>query len=144
MIPTLLFTFQLNRNLEPEDWKDMDQVLERHQLLKDLIKWSMDNKRFNLKSHWEELGQSFQRICLKELMVIVKGWNHNRKFKLLEERATRIRENQGTIKAIEEQLSQTEPTLIPSGSQGVDQTSSPVPSHNSGTRRSVAKSNHSS
>ncbi|MBW0503878.1 hypothetical protein O181_043593 [Austropuccinia psidii MF-1] len=107
MIPALLFTFQLNRNLEPEDWKDMDQVLERHQLLKDLFKWSMDNKRFNLESHWEELGESCQRICLKDLMVIAKGWNHNRKSKLLEERATRIRENQGTIKAIEEQLSQT-------------------------------------
>ncbi|MBW0589597.1 hypothetical protein O181_129312 [Austropuccinia psidii MF-1] len=43
-------------------------------------------------------------------------WNPNRQFKLLEERETRIRENKATIKAIEEQLNQTEPTLIPSGS----------------------------
>ncbi|MBW0469864.1 hypothetical protein O181_009579 [Austropuccinia psidii MF-1] len=41
--------------------------------------------------------------------------------RLLEERETMIRENQATIKAIEEQLSQTGPILILSGSQGVDQ-----------------------
>ncbi|MBW0535712.1 hypothetical protein O181_075427 [Austropuccinia psidii MF-1] len=104
-IPTLPFTFQLNRNLKPEDWKDMNQVLQLHQLLKDLFQWSMDNKRFNLASHWAELGESFQKICLKEipfkdLMVITKGWNPNRQFKLLEERTTRIRENQATIQAI--------------------------------------------
>ncbi|MBW0487912.1 hypothetical protein O181_027627 [Austropuccinia psidii MF-1] len=27
IITTLPFTFQYNRNLKPEDWKDMDQVL---------------------------------------------------------------------------------------------------------------------
>ncbi|MBW0469750.1 hypothetical protein O181_009465 [Austropuccinia psidii MF-1] len=37
IIPTLPFTFQFNRNLKPEDWKDMDQVLQLHQLLKDLF-----------------------------------------------------------------------------------------------------------
>ncbi|MBW0510692.1 hypothetical protein O181_050407 [Austropuccinia psidii MF-1] len=31
IIPTLPFTFQLNINLKPEDWKDMDQVLQLHQ-----------------------------------------------------------------------------------------------------------------
>ncbi|MBW0531076.1 hypothetical protein O181_070791 [Austropuccinia psidii MF-1] len=65
-----------------------------------------------------ELGASFQKICLKEisfkdLMVITKGWNPTRQFRLLEERETRIRENQATIQAIEEHLNQTEPTLIP-------------------------------
>ncbi|MBW0495581.1 hypothetical protein O181_035296 [Austropuccinia psidii MF-1] len=109
----------------------------------------MDNKRFNLASHWAELGASFQKICLKEinfkeLMVITKGWNPTRQFRLLEVRANRIRENQGTIQAIEEQLTQTGHTKIPSGSQGVDQTSSLVASHHSGTNRSVAKSHHSS
>ncbi|MBW0462074.1 hypothetical protein O181_001789 [Austropuccinia psidii MF-1] len=39
---------------------------------------------------------------------------------------------------------QTGHTQITSGSQGVDQTSSPVASHHSGTNRSVAKSHHSS
>ncbi|MBW0481645.1 hypothetical protein O181_021360 [Austropuccinia psidii MF-1] len=68
--------------------KDMDQLLQLHQLLNDLFKWSMDNKRFNLVSHWEELGESFQKICLKEidfkgLMLITKGWNHTRQFTLL-------------------------------------------------------------
>ncbi|MBW0493825.1 hypothetical protein O181_033540 [Austropuccinia psidii MF-1] len=77
-------------------------------------------------------------------MVITKGWNTNRKFRLWEEGETRIRENQATIQAIEEQLSQTGPTEIPSGSQGVDTPNSPVASHNSGTSRSVAKIHHSS
>ncbi|MBW0469722.1 hypothetical protein O181_009437 [Austropuccinia psidii MF-1] len=109
----------------------------------------MDNKRFNLASHWEELGASCQKICLKEidfkdLMIITKGWNPTRQFRLLEVRANRIRENQGTIQAIEEQLTQTGHTEIPSGSQGAGQISSPVASHHSETNRSVAKSHHSS
>ncbi|MBW0503333.1 hypothetical protein O181_043048 [Austropuccinia psidii MF-1] len=58
--------------------EDMDQVLQLHQLLKDLFQWSMDNKKFNLASHWEELGASFQKACLKEidfkdLMIITKA-----------------------------------------------------------------------
>ncbi|MBW0474142.1 hypothetical protein O181_013857 [Austropuccinia psidii MF-1] len=106
-----------------------------------------DNKRFNLASHCAELGASFQKICLKkidfkDLTVITKGWNPTRKFRLLEERATRIRENTATIQAIEEQLIQTGNNQIPSDSQGVDQTSSPVDSHCSGTNRSVTKSHH--
>ncbi|MBW0577567.1 hypothetical protein O181_117282 [Austropuccinia psidii MF-1] len=36
-------------------------------------------------------------------MVITKGWNPTRKFRLLETRANRIRENQATIQAIEVQ-----------------------------------------
>ncbi|MBW0540263.1 hypothetical protein O181_079978 [Austropuccinia psidii MF-1] len=45
----------------------MDQVLQVHQLLKDSFQWRMDNKRFNLASHWAELGASCQRICVKEI-----------------------------------------------------------------------------
>ncbi|MBW0517651.1 hypothetical protein O181_057366 [Austropuccinia psidii MF-1] len=48
------------------------------------------------------------------------------------------------IKAIEEQLYHTMNTLIASGLQGVKPTYSPLPSHHSGTKRSVPKSNHSS
>ncbi|MBW0543124.1 hypothetical protein O181_082839 [Austropuccinia psidii MF-1] len=149
IISNLPLTLQLNRNLKQEEWKDMDQVLQLHQLLKDLFQRSMDNKRFNLASHWAEIGPSFQKICLKEidfkdLMVITKGWNPTRNFRLLEARAQRIRENQATIQAIEEQLTQTGPTQIPSGSQGACQISSPVASHHSETSRSVAKSHHSS
>ncbi|MBW0496636.1 hypothetical protein O181_036351 [Austropuccinia psidii MF-1] len=97
----------------------------------------MENKRFKLAMHLKELGAIFQRICLeeipfKDIMVITKGWKPNRKFKLLEERETRIRENKATIQAIEEQLNHTKPTLIPSGSQVVDQPNSPVASNNSG------------
>ncbi|MBW0534313.1 hypothetical protein O181_074028 [Austropuccinia psidii MF-1] len=149
IIPNLPFTFQYNRSLKQEDWKDMDQVLQLHQLLKDLSQWSMDNKRFNLASHWAELGSSFLRIFLKEidfkdLKVTTKGWKFTRQFRLLEVRANRIRENQATIQAIEEQLTQTGNTKIPSGSKEVGQTSSPVASNHSGTSRSVAKSHHSS
>ncbi|MBW0484955.1 hypothetical protein O181_024670 [Austropuccinia psidii MF-1] len=149
IIPTVPFTFQFNRNLKQEDWKDMDQVLQIHQLLKYLFQWGMDNKRFNLESHWEELGASCQKICLKEigfkdLMVITKGWNPTRKFRLLEVRANRIRENKATIQAIEEQLNQKGNTQIPSGSQGAGQISSPVASYHSETNRSVANSHHSS
>ncbi|MBW0550798.1 hypothetical protein O181_090513, partial [Austropuccinia psidii MF-1] len=149
IILTLPFTLHFNRDLKPEDWKDMDKALQLHQLLKDLFQWSMENKRFNLAAHWAELGASCQKICLKEidfkdLMVITKGCNPARKLRLLEARATRIRENQATIQAIEEQLTQTGHTKIPSGSQGAGQISSPVASHHSETRKSVAKSHHSS
>ncbi|MBW0472414.1 hypothetical protein O181_012129 [Austropuccinia psidii MF-1] len=100
----------------------------------------MEKKRFSIESHWEKLEASCQKICLKEisfrdLMVITKGWKLTRQFRLLDERATRIGENQATIQAIEEKLNQTGNTLIPSGSQGVDQTNSAVASHHSGTSR---------
>ncbi|MBW0523749.1 hypothetical protein O181_063464 [Austropuccinia psidii MF-1] len=109
----------------------------------------MDNKRFNLASHCSELGASFKKICLKDidfrdLMVITKDLNPTRQFRLLEVREKRIRENQATIQAIEEQLTQTGHTQIPSGSHGVGQTSSPVASNNTAASRSVAKSHHSS
>ncbi|MBW0498247.1 hypothetical protein O181_037962 [Austropuccinia psidii MF-1] len=125
IISTLPFTLQFNRNLKPEDWKDMDQVLKLHQLLKHLFQWSIDKKTFNLATHWAELGANCQKICLKEIdfkkvMVITKGLNPTRKFRLLEARETRIRENQATIQAIEEQINKTMPSLIPSVSQVVD------------------------
>ncbi|MBW0533941.1 hypothetical protein O181_073656 [Austropuccinia psidii MF-1] len=77
----------------------------------------MNIKRFNLALHWEELGAGFQKLCLKEipfkdLMVITNRLNPNRQFKILEESASRIREDKATIQAIEEQLNQTEHTLI--------------------------------
>ncbi|MBW0465327.1 hypothetical protein O181_005042 [Austropuccinia psidii MF-1] len=113
---------------------------EGNQTLKDCFQWRIDNKRFNLASHWAEHGESRQQICLREmsfkdLIENTKGWNPTRQLRLLEERETRIRENQATIQAIEEQLNHTGPTLIPSGSQRVDQPSSLVASHHSGTRR---------
>ncbi|MBW0580980.1 hypothetical protein O181_120695 [Austropuccinia psidii MF-1] len=91
-----------------------------------------------------EPGVSFQKISLKEiyfkdLMVITKGWNPTRQLRLLELRENRIRENQATIQAIEEQLTQTGHTKIPSGSQGAGQISSPVASYHSETNRSVTR-----
>ncbi|MBW0495521.1 hypothetical protein O181_035236 [Austropuccinia psidii MF-1] len=73
-----------------------------------------------------------------------QSWNPTRKLKLLEERATRIRENQATIQDIEEQLTQTGHIHIASDSQGVHQKSSPMASHHSGNDRSGVKSHHSS
>ncbi|MBW0593646.1 hypothetical protein O181_133361 [Austropuccinia psidii MF-1] len=77
-------------------------------------------------------------------MIITKGCNPTRQFRLLEVRKNRLRKNQATIQAIEEQLTQTGHTQIPSGSQGAGQRSSPVASNHSETSRSVAKSHHSS
>ncbi|MBW0487899.1 hypothetical protein O181_027614 [Austropuccinia psidii MF-1] len=95
IILTLPFTFQFNRNLKTEDWKDMDQALQLQKLLKYLFQWSMDSRRFNLASHWAELGARFQKICLKDidfkdLMVITKRWNPSRQFRLLEVRENRM------------------------------------------------------
>ncbi|MBW0469419.1 hypothetical protein O181_009134 [Austropuccinia psidii MF-1] len=99
IIPILPFTLKLNRNLRTEDWKDMDKVLQFHQLLKNLFQWSMDNNRFNVASYWAELGAIFQKICLKEiennnLIVITKCWNPTRQFRLLEVSLTRSIPNQ--------------------------------------------------
>ncbi|MBW0526549.1 hypothetical protein O181_066264 [Austropuccinia psidii MF-1] len=127
----------------------MNQELKFHQLLKDLFQLSTENKKFNMASNWEELGASLQNICLREisfieLMEITKGWNPNSKFKLLEERVAKIRENQATIQAIEEQWSQKENILTASGSQAVGQTHSPVALHHSEYRKEVANSHHPS
>ncbi|MBW0461524.1 hypothetical protein O181_001239 [Austropuccinia psidii MF-1] len=70
-----------------------------------------------------------------DCMVIIKGWNPNRKLELLEER-----ENQATIQAIEEKFNHTGPTLIPSGSQGVNQPEYPVDSSHSGSNILVTNS----
>ncbi|MBW0479293.1 hypothetical protein O181_019008 [Austropuccinia psidii MF-1] len=104
----------------------------------------MNHKGLNLESHWAELGANCQKICLKEidfrdLMVITKGWKLTSQFRLLEVREIRIRENQATIQPIEEHLTQTGHTQIPSGSQVAGQINSPVASHHSETNRSVAK-----
>ncbi|MBW0537958.1 hypothetical protein O181_077673 [Austropuccinia psidii MF-1] len=77
-------------------------------------------------------------------MVISKGWNPTRQVRHLQGRETRRRENKATTQAIEEQLNQKGPTMIPTGSQAVDQPNSPLASHHSGTGRSVSKSHHSS
>ncbi|MBW0583702.1 hypothetical protein O181_123417 [Austropuccinia psidii MF-1] len=77
-------------------------------------------------------------------MLTTKGLNPTRQFRLLEVMANRIRENPATIQAVEEKLTQTGNTQIPSGPQEAGQISSPVASHHSETNRSVAKSHHSS
>ncbi|MBW0528124.1 hypothetical protein O181_067839 [Austropuccinia psidii MF-1] len=64
--------------------------------------------------------------------------NHQR---LEPHQENRIMEKQATIQAIEEQLTQTGDTEIPSGSQGAGQISSPVASQHSETNISVAN-NH--
>ncbi|MBW0499498.1 hypothetical protein O181_039213 [Austropuccinia psidii MF-1] len=91
-----------------------------------------------LGRNWRKFPEDMsQRDTLQNSYGNEKGLNPNRQFKLLEER-----ENQATIQAIEEKLNKTEPTLIPSSSQGVDKTNSLVASHHLGTRRLVAKSHY--
>ncbi|MBW0462399.1 hypothetical protein O181_002114 [Austropuccinia psidii MF-1] len=107
----------------------------------------MENKRFNLASNLAELGASFQKIFLrkisfKDLIKITKGCNPNKQFKIIEEREAKIRENKAKIQAIPEKKIQKAHILTPQGSQGVDQPRSPVDSHRSEPRKSVAKSNH--
>ncbi|MBW0461036.1 hypothetical protein O181_000751 [Austropuccinia psidii MF-1] len=94
---------------------------------------------------WSKFPEDMsQRDRLKDLIVITKCCNPTRKFRLLAVRANRIRENQAIIQAIEEQLTQTVHTQIPSGSQGAGQISSPVASYHSEINISVPKSHHSS
>ncbi|MBW0491564.1 hypothetical protein O181_031279 [Austropuccinia psidii MF-1] len=62
IIPTLPFTFQFNRNLKPEDMKDMDQSLQLHQLLKDLFQWSMDNTRLQRTYENHQRLESHQAV----------------------------------------------------------------------------------
>ncbi|MBW0485276.1 hypothetical protein O181_024991 [Austropuccinia psidii MF-1] len=107
-MPTLPLIFHFNRNLKPEDRTNMDQVLQIHQILNELFQWKMQNRIVNLPSHWAEFGETFQKICLrgisfKDLMEIAKYWNPNNKLKLREGREAKIKEDQATIKAIEEQ-----------------------------------------
>ncbi|MBW0504429.1 hypothetical protein O181_044144 [Austropuccinia psidii MF-1] len=77
IISTPHFTLQLNGNLKPLDWKDMYQVLQLHQILQHLFQWSKEKKRFNLASHWEELGACFQKVCLRDTLQRSYG-NHQR------------------------------------------------------------------
>ncbi|MBW0565633.1 hypothetical protein O181_105348 [Austropuccinia psidii MF-1] len=62
IILTLPFTLQFNGDLKPEDWKDMDQVLQLHQLLKDLFQWSMDNKRLQRPDENYQRLESYQAV----------------------------------------------------------------------------------
>ncbi|MBW0499743.1 hypothetical protein O181_039458 [Austropuccinia psidii MF-1] len=114
-----------------------------------LIPMEVEKKRFKIATHCKELGEGFQKVFLEEilskyLMVITKGWNPKRKFKLLEKGEARIRENQAIIQDSGEQLNQKEHNLIPLGSQGVNQPDSPVASNHSSTSISISKSQHSS
>ncbi|MBW0574590.1 hypothetical protein O181_114305 [Austropuccinia psidii MF-1] len=79
IIPTLPFTFQFDRNLKPQDWKDIDQVLQLHQLLKNLFQWSINNKIFNLASYWEEIGAIVKKICLRDRLQRPYGNHQNLK-----------------------------------------------------------------
>ncbi|MBW0483139.1 hypothetical protein O181_022854 [Austropuccinia psidii MF-1] len=104
----------------------------------------MENKIFNLTSHWEELWKGLWKIFLgeisfKDLMEITKGWNTNKQFKVFEEREAKIRWNQATTQPKKQPWSQKENIPTPSGSQGVDQATSPVALHNPESSKLVAK-----
>ncbi|MBW0481972.1 hypothetical protein O181_021687 [Austropuccinia psidii MF-1] len=68
IIPTFPLIFRFNRNLKPEDWMDMDQVLQPHQLLKNCSngEWEKDvEPGFTLGRTWGKLpeGMSQRDIC---------------------------------------------------------------------------------
>ncbi|MBW0465286.1 hypothetical protein O181_005001 [Austropuccinia psidii MF-1] len=126
IIPTLPFTFQLNRNLKPEDWKDMDQVLQLHQLLKYLFQWSIDNKRFNLAFNWAELGASGQKICLKEINfgdLMISG--HKSPFFTIPgsfQEKTRIQgQNQDHLQPEEERVRPNDPEAVEFGERSAQE-----------------------
>ncbi|MBW0509270.1 hypothetical protein O181_048985 [Austropuccinia psidii MF-1] len=85
-----------------------------------------------------------QRDCLQRTYDNHQRLESHQAVKTPGVREKRIKENQATIQCIEEQLTQTGHTQIPSGSQGEDQISSSVASHHSETNGSVDKSHHSS
>ncbi|MBW0476716.1 hypothetical protein O181_016431 [Austropuccinia psidii MF-1] len=71
---------------------------------------------FTLRRTWHNHPEAMsQRAPFNDLIEITRGWNPNRKFKLLEEREAKIMENQGTIQAIEEKSNQKGHNCIPSG-----------------------------
>ncbi|MBW0478678.1 hypothetical protein O181_018393 [Austropuccinia psidii MF-1] len=83
-------------------------------------------------------GKPPQEISQRDTLQRPYG-NHQRlgsqqEFQILAEREARMRENQATIQAIEEQLNKKEHTLIPSGSQGVKKPDYLVGSHHLGTK----------
>ncbi|MBW0463272.1 hypothetical protein O181_002987 [Austropuccinia psidii MF-1] len=111
------FQIKFNPEFQKGDWKDEEQVMQIQKLLKDLFTWSMDNRMFSMAASWVEVGITTQNICLKQipwmdLMDEIKGWNPNKNLKLLEERETRIRENQEAIKSIENSWHMIEPNQI--------------------------------
>ncbi|MBW0463157.1 hypothetical protein O181_002872 [Austropuccinia psidii MF-1] len=94
---------------------------------------------------WSKLPEDlYQRDILQKPYGNHQTLESHQAIQTPEVRPNTIRKNKATIEAIEEQLTQTGHTQIPSGSQGVDHTSSPAAAHHSGTKRAVAKSHHSS
>ncbi|MBW0557659.1 hypothetical protein O181_097374 [Austropuccinia psidii MF-1] len=72
---------------------------------------------FSMAESWEEVGLTTQKICLKQMTWIdlikeKKVWNPNKNIKLLERKATRIKENQAAIQAIEKYFHMEEPSQI--------------------------------
>ncbi|MBW0465340.1 hypothetical protein O181_005055 [Austropuccinia psidii MF-1] len=102
----LLFQIKLNQEVQPGDWKNKEQIIKVHKLLKDRFTCSRENKIFSMEASLAKVGVTIQNICLQkmtflDLMEKMKVWNPNSNFKLLEERPTGIRENQAAIQAIE-------------------------------------------
>ncbi|MBW0490615.1 hypothetical protein O181_030330 [Austropuccinia psidii MF-1] len=90
ILPKGLLNIKFNPELQPGDWTDGEQLINIHKFLKDLFKWSMDNKMFSMEASNAEVGITTKKICLKkmacmDLMKKMKGWNTNKNFKSLEE-----------------------------------------------------------
>ncbi|MBW0550605.1 hypothetical protein O181_090320 [Austropuccinia psidii MF-1] len=145
IMPMIPFTFQFNIDLKPEDLRDMDtSALQTPQRSSPIEHVKQEvQPGFALGRTLCKLTEiCLKKIYFKDPIEITKGWNSNRKFKLLEDKEAKFRENKATIQSIEEQWSQKGNILTPSGSQVVGQASSPVASNHSEYRKSGAKSHH--
>ncbi|MBW0495579.1 hypothetical protein O181_035294 [Austropuccinia psidii MF-1] len=98
----------------------------------------MYSKRFNLTSHWAELGERFKKICLKK-DILQRTYGNNPRLESHQKFQTsggKGNQDKGESSHYQSYRRTADPhrnTQIPSGSQRVGKTSSPVASEHSGT-----------
>ncbi|MBW0577521.1 hypothetical protein O181_117236 [Austropuccinia psidii MF-1] len=97
------FHLTLNRDIPPEYWTELEEVLQIHTLIK-----KMEKKRIKLAMQVAEFGTKNQKILFRDMtwvesMQRMNVSNPKRWHKFLEERASIIKDNQEVIQSIEEQ-----------------------------------------
>ncbi|MBW0549638.1 hypothetical protein O181_089353 [Austropuccinia psidii MF-1] len=55
ILPKMQLKLTSNRGLQPEGWKDLEQALKSHKLLKNMSQWSMEGNILKLSTQLEEL-----------------------------------------------------------------------------------------
>ncbi|MBW0586637.1 hypothetical protein O181_126352 [Austropuccinia psidii MF-1] len=63
IISTLPFTLQFNRNLKPEDWKVMDQVLQLHNSSRTYSNGAWTTRG----STWKVTGQNLEQVARRSV-----------------------------------------------------------------------------